>query len=96
MVAGSCRTGSAHALDAARRLRSHWELPLAGFGNYSESSLPMVSLTSLDFDYTALGRDAAAKAVARIEGREIPHESIDVPMTLHVRASSDSEQGSQG
>ena len=55
----------------------------------------MASLTSLDFDYQALGRDAAAKAVALIEGREIPHESIDVPMTLHVRASSDSEQGSQ-
>ena len=64
------------------------DLRLAGFGDYSESSLPMVSLTSLDFDYVALGRDAASKAVALIEGREVPHESIDVPMKLHVRRSS--------
>lgn len=64
------------------------DLRLAGFGNYSEGSLPMVSLTSLDFDYQALGRDAARKAVDLIEGRDVPHESTDYPMELHVRRSS--------
>ena len=69
------------------------DLRLAGFGNYSESSLPMVSLTSLDFDYRELGRDAARKAVDLIEGREVPHENTDYPMELHVRQSSGGVRG---
>ena len=64
------------------------DLRLAGFGNYSESSLPMVSMTSLDFDYQELGRDAARKAVDLVEGRDVPHENTDYPMKLHVRHSS--------
>ena len=64
------------------------DVRLAGFGDYSESSLPMVSLTSLDFDYQELGRDAARKAVDLVEGNDVPHESTEYPMKLHVRRSS--------
>ena len=63
------------------------DMRIAGFGDYSESSLPMVSLTSLDFDYQLLGRRAAQLAVSLIEGREIPHETTDIPMKLHVAPS---------
>ena len=65
------------------------EMPrMASFGNYSEASLPMVSLSSIDFDYDALGRDAGRLIVDLVEGREVPHESTDYPMELHVRRSS--------
>lgn len=81
------------ALGIIRYLANHGlstpdDIRISGFGDYSESSLPMVSLTSLDFDYQALGRDAARKAVDLIEGRDVPHESTDYPMELLVRRSS--------
>lgn len=73
---------------AERGMSSPTDLRLASFGDYSESSLPMVSLTSLDFDYQALGRDVAAKAVDLVEGRDVPHESTDYHIELHIRHSS--------
>ncbi|SEH36629.1 transcriptional regulator, LacI family [Olsenella sp. KH1P3] len=71
-----------HGMSAPKDVR------LAGFGNYEEGSLPMVSLTSVGFDYLALGRDVARKAVDLIEGEDVPHESVDYPMEIHVRNSS--------
>lgn len=81
------------ALGIVRHLAEHGmrtpdDLRLAGFGDYSESSLPMVSLTSLDFDYRALGNDAARKVVDLVEGRTVPPHTTDYPMKLHVRNSS--------
>ena len=73
---------------AERGLSVPGDLRLASFGNYTESSLPMVSLTSLDFDYNVLGHKTARLVADLIEGREVPHETTDIPMELHVRASS--------
>lgn len=81
------------ALGIMRYLAEHGmaspdDLRLAGFGDYSESGLPMVGLTSLDFDYPALGRQAARLVVDLVEGRDVPHENVGYLSELHVRASS--------
>lgn len=67
------------------------DIRMAGFGNHDASALPMVSLTSVDFDYAAMGRDAAHKIVDLINGRDVPHESTNYPMRLIVRRSSTAE-----
>lgn len=64
------------------------DVRLAGFGNYEASALPQVSLTSISFDYDALGRDAARRIVDLVEGREIGWCNNSYPMELHVRRST--------
>lgn len=64
------------------------DVRLAGFGDYDTSSLPQVALTSLSFDYHALGRDAAGRIVALVKGDDIDWERESCPMELHVRQSS--------
>lgn len=71
-----------HGIQVPRDIR------MAGFGNHDASALPMVSLTSVDFDYAAMGRDAARKIVDLINGKEVPRENMDYPMRLVVRKSS--------
>lgn len=79
--------GLLHAL--GERGLAMQEMPrMASFGNYTEASLPMVSLSSIDFDYDALGRDAGRLIYDLISGREVPHANTDYGIKLHVRQSS--------
>jgi LacI family sucrose operon transcriptional repressor len=71
-----------------RGLRVPEDIRLAGFGDYEASSLPGVSLTSVSFDYEDLGREAARRAVALVEGREVEWRGVTSSITLHARRSS--------
>lgn len=64
------------------------DIRMAGFGNHDVSELPMISLTSVDFDYAAMGRDAARKIVRLIDGDDVARQSTSYPMRLVVRRSS--------
>lgn len=64
------------------------DILMAGFGNHDASDLPQVSLTSISFDYEALGRDAARKAVNLINGERIPLVNTDYPIRLVARNST--------
>ena len=83
--------GLMHAFDE-RGLRVPEDTRLAGFGDYEASSLPGVSLTSISFGYEDLGREAATRAVALVEGHEVEWRSIAPSVTLHARRSSSLSQ----
>lgn len=73
---------------AHQGLRIPEDCLLAGFGNHPASAMPPVSLTSIDFDYRALGHDAAERIIKLIQGDKIPHANTGYPFNLVVRAST--------
>lgn len=64
------------------------DLRLASYGNHEFGKLPSVSLTTVAYDYTTIGRDAAKKAIALAKGEEVEHGCDDYPVRLIIRKSS--------
>lgn len=73
---------------AAHGIHIPQDCMLAGFGNNPADAIPSVSLTSIDFDYQAMGRHAAAQIIALIQGDEVPRKSTDYAITLIERGST--------
>ena len=75
------------ALDA-KGLSVPRDIRVASSGNHAFSSLPSISLTSIAYDYEALGRDVALKAIELASGNSIEPECCDYPIELIIRKSS--------
>lgn len=73
---------------AERGLSVPDDVRLAGFGNHAFGELPSVSLTTVAYNYEAIGRDAAIKAVALAQGEDVEQGCDDYPVRLIVRRSS--------
>lgn len=64
------------------------DIKLAGFGNYSFGELPLISLTTIRFDYHSLGSDAAKKIISLINGEETSNQNDSYNLELIIRNSS--------
>lgn len=65
---------------------------IAGFGNYEFSKAMTPSLTSIDFDYSALGTKTAEDMIKLVNGDTIERVFTDFPISLVKRRSTDLTQ----
>lgn len=64
------------------------DIKVCGFGNHPASAVPGISLTTIDFDYRALGREVANAAVGLIQNADVHESSSDFDMRLVIRRST--------
>lgn len=64
------------------------KIKIAGFGDYPFGALPLISLTTVFFNYYELGKDAGSKIIKLVNGEEIPHSNDNYSMELKIRNST--------